>query len=111
MIITKAQDVQIGNLYMYLKYDGTLIIGECVGVSKTSITLKNLKHSYLGDDTVYFVKTSYPKVEYNKIADYDKRIFNAYNKRIEGYKKELEEIWNGKIKKKKSKKKGFRWFR
>lgn len=117
MIVKGPKDVQVGNLYMYDRWGfgfQKLECGVCVGVTETSVTFKDSKHSYRSEDNVNFISNSYPKIEYTMIADYDKRIFNAYNKRIDNLGDDLKDIWDGKIKReRKRKKKGFwkRWFK
>lgn len=114
MRITKAEQVQLGNIYMYNKWShlGTLEIGECVRISKDSIELKQIRKNttYTSTDEIKFIKETFPKVVYNKILDYNKQIFDAYNNEIEKHKERLEKILDGNIKpKRKSKKKS--WFR
>ena len=113
MRITKAEQVQLGKIYMYNKWShlGTLEIGECVSISKDSIKLKQIGKNtvYTSTDEIKFIKETFPKVVYNTILDYDKRIFNVYNGEIEKHKERLEKIRDGNIKsKRKSKKKS--WF-
>lgn len=115
MRITKAEQVQLGKIYMYNKWShlGTLEIGECVRISKDSIVLKEIGKNatyYTSTDEIKFIKETLPSVKYNTILDYDKKIFNAYNSEIEKHKETLEKILDGNIKlKRKSKKKS--WFR
>ena len=117
MIVKGPKDVQVGNLYMYKRWNNPaykLVRGVCVGITETTIKLQDPDHTYLIGDEVKYIAGHYPKVEYSMIADYDKRIFNAYNKRIEQLELELKDIWEGNIKRKrKRKKKGFwkRWFK
>lgn len=117
MIVKGPKDVQIGNMYMYDSWCyglHKLECGVCVGVTETSVILKDPERSYLNPHEVKFISDSYPKIEYTLIADYDKRIFNAYNKRIDNLGNDLKDIWEGNIKKgRKRKKKGFwkRWFK
>ena len=117
MIVKGPKDVQIGNLYMYDKWCygcHKLECGVCVGVTEKTVTFQDPEHSYLSGHEVRFISSSYPKTEYTMIADYDKRIFNAYNKRIENIGNDLKDIWEGNIKKqRKRKKKGCwkRWFK
>lgn len=113
MRITKAEQVQLGKIYMYNKWShlGTLEIGECVRISKDSIELKQIgkNTTYTSTDEIKFIKETFPTLKYNKILDYDKQIFNAYNNEIEKHKETLEKILDGNIKlKRKSKKKS--WF-
>lgn len=114
MRITKAEQVQLGKIYMYNKWShlGTLEIGECVSISKDSIKLKQISKNptyYTSTDEIKFIKETLPSVKYNTILDYDKKIFNAYNSEIEKHKETLEKILDGNIKpKRKSKKKS--WF-
>lgn len=117
MIVKGPKDVQIGNLYMYDRWCygyHKLECGVCVGLTETSVIFKDPERSYLSGHEVRFISESYPKTEYTMIADYDKRIFNAYNKRIDNLGNDLKDIWEGNIKKqRKRKKKGFwkRWFK
>lgn len=118
MIVKGPKDVQIGNLYMYNRWGygiNKLEYGVCAGVTEKTVTFQDPERSYLSGHEVRFISDSYPKTKYTMIADYDKRIFNAYNKRIENLGNDLKEIWEGNIKKerKKRKKKGFwkRWFK
>lgn len=117
MIVKGPKDVQIGNLYMYARWSYAfhkLECGVCVGVNETTVAFKDPERPYLNPNEVRFISSYYPKTEYTMIADYDKRIFNAYNKRIDNLGNDLKDIWNGKIKKeRKRKKKGFfkRWFK
>jgi hypothetical protein len=113
MRITKAEQVQLGKIYMYNKWShlGTLEIGECVRISKDSIELKQIgkNTTYTSTDEIKFIKETFPTLKYNTILDYDKQIFNAYNSEIEKHKERLEKILDGNIKpKRKSKKKS--WF-
>ena len=114
MRITKAEQVQLGNIYMYIKWShlGKLEIGECVRISKDSIVLKQIGQNttyYTSGDEIKFIKETIPSVKYNTILDYNKQIFNAYNSEIEKHKVTLEKILDGNIKpKRKSKKKS--WF-
>ena len=118
MIVKGPKDVQIGNLYMYNSWSygiNKLDCGVCVCVNEKSVKFRDPERSYLSGHEVDFISNSYPKTEYTMIADYDKRIFNAYNKRIDNIENDLKDIWEGNIKKqrKKRKKKGFwkRWFK
>lgn len=117
MIVKGPKDVQIGNLYMYNMWSYAfhkLECGVCVGVTETTVTFKDPEHPYLSPNEVRFITTSYPTITHAMIADYDKRIFNAYNKRIDNLANDLKDIWDGKIKReRKRKKKGFwkRWFK
>ena len=117
MIVKGPKDVQIGNLYMYDRWCygfHKLECGVCVGLTEKSATFRDPERSYLSGHEVNFISTSYPNTEYTLIADYDKRIFNAYNKRIDNLGNDLKDIWEGKIKReRKRKKKGFwkRWFK
>lgn len=117
MIVKGPKDVQIGKLYMYNRWCygvHKLECGVCVGVTETGVTFKDPERPYLSTEDVDFISNSYPKIEHTMIADYDKRIFNAYNKRIDNIVTELKDIWDGKIKReRKRKKKGFwkRWFK
>ena len=117
MIVKGPKDVQIGNLYMYNRWCcgyNKLECGVCVGVSETKVTFKKPERPYLSGHEVNFISNHYPKTEYTMIADYDKRIFNAYNKRIDNLENDLKDIWGGKIKReRKRKRKGFwkRWFK
>ena len=102
MRITKAEQVQLGKIYMYNKWShlGTLEIGECVRISKDSIELKQIgkNTTYTSTDEIKFIKETFPTLKYNKILDYDKQIFNAYNNEIEKHKETLEKILDGNIK-------------
>jgi hypothetical protein len=116
MIVKGPKDVQIGKLYMYNRWSygiNKLNCGVCVGLSEKSVKFQDPERSYLSGDEITFITDSYPKTKYAMIADYDKRIFNAYNKRIDNIDNDLKAIWEGNIKKqrKKRKKKGFwkRW--
>lgn len=110
MRITKAEQVQLGNIYMYIKWThlGKLDIGECVRISKDSIELKPINKNtvYSSTDEIAFIKDRYPTVKYNTILDYDKRIFNAYNEEMKKHGERIEDILDGNIKtRRKSKKK------
>lgn len=115
MRITKAEQVQLGKIYMYNKWSHLekLELGVCIRISEDSIVLKKLGKNttyYTTDDEIKFIKGTFPTVRYNTILDYDKQIFNAYNSEIEKHKATLEKILDGNIKlKRKSKKKS--WFR
>lgn len=117
MIVKGPKDVQIGNLYMYDRWSlgyHKLECGVCVGVTETSVAFKDPEGFFIGAREVNFISSSYPKIEYTMLADYDKRIFNAYNKRIDNLGNDLKEIWEGNIKKQRKRKtKGFwkRWFK
>lgn len=115
MKITKCEQVQIGKVYMYKRFNNwayKLEIGTCVGVKKDSISLERLNHSWNSIDEVQFVSERYPKTEYNIIAEYDKRVFEAYNKKIDEVQKELSSILEGNIKTKrrKSNKNKKKWY-
>lgn len=114
MRITKAEQVQLGNIYMYIKWShlGKLELGVCIRISEDSIVLKKLGKNttyYTSDDEIKFINETLPTVRYNTFFDYDRQILNAYNSEIEKHKETLEKILDGNIKpKRKSKKKS--WF-
>jgi hypothetical protein len=89
--ITKPQDMCIGQFYMYLDY-GTLKRGFCEKIDKTSATFRSERDL---TDIIDFIKTSYPKMQYNYIAEYNARIYNKYQKLQEQHKKEREDCLNG----------------
>lgn len=115
MKITKCEQVQIGKVYMYKRFNNwsyKLEIGTCVGVKKDSIILERQNHSWNSTDEIKFVSERYQKTEYNIIAEYDKRIFEAYNKKIDEVQKELSSILEGdiKTKRRKSNKNKKKWY-
>ena len=106
MRITNAKEMQIGNLYMYKPYASlnNLAVGVCVSLSEDAACFKELEKSWCSSDKVPFIKERYPEVKYRFIADYDKRVFNAYQRCIKKHEKELDDILNGHIKKERKKK-------
>ena len=91
------KDISIGNIYMYRRWNywsSKLEVGKCVKISEKIATFKDIEHPYLSDNEVDFIADRFEQ-EYSLIADYDKRIFNAYNKKIDDTCNELVNIWNG----------------
>lgn len=114
MIVKGPKDIKIGNLYMYDRWHygcHKLECGVCVGVTEKSGHFRDPEHPLYSPRVVDFISRRYPKVEYSLIADYDKRIFNAYNKRIETLENDLKNIWDGNIKKERKRKKKWFWKR
>lgn len=90
--ITKPEDMCIGQLYMYLNYN-RLERGFCVKIEEKSATFKKKESHY--DDTIYFIKSSWGKTEYNYIAEYNARIYYKYQKLKRQHEKECEDCLNG----------------
>ena len=119
MIVKGPKDLTVGNVYMYSRWSSLsskLNVGVCTSIHETCATFKDVGSPYLSDCKVDFIKEHYPNVEYNKIADYNKRIFDAYNKKVLSFQCELSAIWEDKFKpkrKRKNKIKKFfkRWFK
>ena len=100
MIVKGPQDVQVGGMYMYRRFASgvqKLECGICTCVSETGVKFKDPNRYYWNETEVSFVYERYPHVVYTPIADFDKRIFKAYNDKVDRIYEELGEIWNGKL--------------
>lgn len=91
-IITQPQELCIGQLYMYEKYNG-LERGICIRIFQDKVSFER-KGGYVDD--VRYRKYLSDDGEFTYIAEYNARVFNRYNKLIKQHKKELKECLNGK---------------
>lgn len=91
-MITKPQDLCIGQLYMYKKYN-ELERGFCKKIEEDKVTFRRERG---WTDEIKFIANHYPQIEFSWIAEYNARVFRRYKKLQEQYEKELEECLNGK---------------